>query len=210
MASVTQSAPAISRLVRPSARRTRTSRSRDGQDGGGPVVEGREPDGSGERPVQPGDDVPVAFARRVDDHAELVGVDRPQRDARDAECEEIAHLMFVRRWQQHDDLRVRAQPHEPPNDVGHFEIGRRADDDEHRLLQGREPDELATRPGLGDDVDPPRLEHSSDAGAHEGELVGDDRRGHVQRHHTPPSGRDPATLPSTLAHTTQSGRFFQP
>ena len=81
--------------------------------------------------------------------------------------------------------------------------------DEIRALQVRQAHELATGAGLGNDLDPSRLEHPGDARAYETQLVGDDRRGpgagiirveitrglavagaHMESHRTPPSSRD--------------------
>ena len=168
---------AISRLVRPSASRTSTSRSREVSTVGDPVVERRERERAGQRVVQGRDDVAAALAGGVDDHTELVGADAPQGDTRGAEREEVAHDVFVRRRQEHDDLGMGTQPHEPADDVGHVEVGGGADDHEIGALGRRQAHELAPGTGLGHDLDAPGLEHRRDAGPDEAELVGDDRVG---------------------------------
>ena len=98
--------------------------------------------------VQRRRDVPLALARRVDDGAELVGVDRPQRDARGAEADEVAHDVLVGGGEQHDDRRMRTQAHEPAHDVDDVEVGGRAHHDEVGPVDRGQADELATRPGL--------------------------------------------------------------
>ena len=166
---------AISRLVRPSASSTSTSRSRD-------VSTSTVRSSSAGSATAP-ESAPCRAATRSD---RPCGPRRRRRRARRRrptasaipaapEPEEIAHDVLLGGREQHHDLRVRTKPHQTADDVGDVEVGRRTDDDQIGPLDAAEADQLAPRPGLRDDLDPARLEHRGNAGADEPELVRDDR-----------------------------------
>ena len=116
--------------------------------------------------------------------------------------------MVVRRGQEHDDLRAGPEAHERAGP-------RRRRRDRRARRRRRDPGArseptLTSFPagaGLGDDLDPPCLEHPGDPGPHEAQLVGDDRR--VRRpgsgetaspedSRSPASHRVPARLPAVV------------
>ncbi len=67
------------------------------------------------------------------------------------------------------------EPDQPAHDVGEVEIGGGTDHDEVGALDGGQADELATRAGLGHDLDAARLQNRGDPGPDQAELVGHQR-----------------------------------